>query len=108
MNRQALVGGAVVGALALGALLIWQSNRRQERELRTPDWTQPLQPAEDVAHELTAVDADASWAANRCAPMAACCTGQGAGTRTLRLYAGTLAQLDSSLIRGGFNIYGGC
>lgn len=108
-SRQAVVGGAVVAVLGLAALLLWRTQLRAQDEATTPDWSDPHQPADDLGPAMQVADPGQSWAANRCGPMTACCTGQTAGRRTRRLYDATLADSPNSLVAGAyFNLSGGC
>jgi hypothetical protein len=101
-TRQATIGGAVVAVLGLAALLLWRAQRRQDEA--GPDWTDPHQPPDDMGPAMQAPDPGVSWAANRCGPMSSCCTGQGAGRRTRRYYAPTLADDPGSIVRAGVHL----
>jgi hypothetical protein len=104
-RRQTVVGAGVVAVLALAALLLWRAQQRADAEANTPGWTDPQQPADDVRGDLAAPDPGVSWAANRCGPMTACCTGQTAGRRTRRLYDDSLASSSASFV---ISLSGGC
>ena len=104
-RRQTIVAAGVVGALVLAAGVLWWTNRAHEAERSSPAWLDPQQPP-DVIPALTGPTPLESWAANRCRPMTACCTGATAGTRVRRLYPDTLQSSPHSFIRASVNLSG--
>jgi hypothetical protein len=100
-RRRWRIIGLVVLAVAGAALFLIAVTRRVQFYRAAPAWLDPDQPPDGVAAELSTLTADQSWAANRCRNMSACCADQTAGARTRRIYPGTLADSDSSFIRGG-------
>jgi hypothetical protein len=103
-RRQMIVGGVIVGVLGVAVVTLWCVQRRAEGKGVAPAWLDPHQPAPDVASELTVLNADQSWAANRARPMAACCAGRTAGMRVRRTYDGNLADSPYSFIRASLAI----
>lgn len=97
-RRQTITGAVILLVLAAAAFAIWAAERRAALERVLPAWLNPGQPPESLAVEILPVSPEASWAANRCAPMTSACTGRGAGSRVRRDYPATLADSDSSII----------
>lgn len=97
-RRQTIAGAAILAVLLVAAFAIWAAERRAALERVLPAWLNPQQPPESLAVELLPVSPEASWAANRCAPMTASCVGRGAGSRIRRDYPATLADSDASFI----------
>lgn len=97
-RRQTLVMVAVVGALLAAVAVLWVGYRRSAAERETPSWTDPQQPADQVAPLVAG--AEQSWAANRARPMTASCGDNSAGRRTRRTYPATLSMSLDSMIGG--------
>jgi hypothetical protein len=95
MNRQRWVMGGFIALAVTLVLLLWTYTRRVETERATPEWSDPHQPPLTIG----SVDPAASWAANRCLPMAACCGSNSAGRRVRRHYDGNLSGSPQSFIR---------
>lgn len=96
MTRREWTGVAVLAGVFA---LLWIADRRKAAvDAVTPPWTDPQQPAEGVAEQLTTLSPGESWAANRCRPMTACCNGRTAGRRVRRTYPATLSEDPNSLI----------
>jgi hypothetical protein len=104
MTRGVKIGLAVLSGLILAWFVLWSVQRRQAFEAAAPGWLNPGQPPDGVAAPLTAAQ---SYAANRCRPMTACCTGRTAGMRTRRTYPPTVAGWSGSFLSAGFNVMGG-
>jgi hypothetical protein len=98
-----MVGGLVV--LVPLAVFLWWVQHRQDRARTVPQWTHDLQPPRTVG--LIVASPEASWAANRCLPMAAPCNGGTAGRIVMRDYPGTLATAPYSFIRTGAQLEAG-
>lgn len=103
-RRQTIAGAAILGVLAVAAFAIWAAERKAALERVLPAWLNPGQPPESLAVEILPVSPEASWAANRCAPMTAACTGRGAGSRIRRDYPATLAESETSIISASAGI----
>ena len=104
-RRQTIVAVGVVAVLSLAVAVLWWTNRAHEAERSSPAWLDPQQPP-DVVPALVGPTPQESWAANRCRPMTACCTGNTAGTRIRRTYPDTLQSSPHSFIRASVNLSG--
>lgn len=104
MNRKGLIIGLVVLAVLLcsGGFLFVFEWRRKDAE-HTTGWLEAGQPPLGIANQGTA-PADQSWAANRCRPMIASCTGLTAATRLRRTYPETLADSADSIVRARVDV----
>lgn len=103
-RRRWRVVGLVVVVLGAAGLVLFANYRRARFERAAPGWLNPEQPPDGVAAELSTLTADQSWAANRCRHMTACCPGQTAGSRVRRTYPGSLAESDTSFVRGRLGV----
>ena len=106
-NRRTLVTGGVAVLLAGAVVGVWLAQHRHERTGQLPGWTDPQQPPDGVAGEVTQLTADQTWAANRCGPMTACCSSNTAGSRVRRTYASSLTDSADSIVRAAFSVDGG-
>ncbi len=108
-SREQVATGVVIALLAGGAVALYAINRRADlKRVKGPDWLDVQQPPDGVATDFQTLSADQSWAANRCRPMTACCSGRSAGSRIRKTYPGSLASSDHSFIRASFAVGGGC
>jgi hypothetical protein len=108
-DRRRLARVALV-VVAVGMFILFASMRRDRYNRATPNWLDPQQPPDGIATDLGTLTEKQSWAANRAAPMNACCTDRGAGRRVRRTYPGTLADHPDSLVAGSvrINLSAGC
>lgn len=100
-RRQGITAGIIAAVLGAAVFVLWACQRKAAYERAAPAWLDPKQPADGIAAELTTLNDGQSWAANRCRPMTAPCTGRTAGRRIRRTYDGCLEESGSSLIRTG-------
>lgn len=107
-RRQTVIAGAITLALAVAVIVLYAANRRYAFIQARPAWLEGDQPPEGVAAAWGTLSEAQSWAANRAAPMTACCAGRGAGRRVRREYPASLADSDHSFIRASFDLTGGC
>jgi len=106
-RRQIFISATAAAGLALVVLVLYAINRRDQLARAMPAWLNVQQPADGIAAELNTLTADQSWAANRCRPMTASCTGRTAGTRIRRTYPASLEASDDSFIRAHVSVSGG-
>lgn len=105
-RRRMITFGLILLGLAL-ILGMWLAHRRRKSEEHAvPAWLQTQQPPDTVAADMLVLSPAESWAANRCAPMAAACSGRTAGRRIRRTYPDSLAASEGSFIRAAVRIGG--
>jgi len=106
-QRQKIVAGVILAIGVVTVVLLWNVERRARILARIPGWTATEVVPDSVAPDLGTVSELESWAANRCRPMAACCSEETAGRRVAKFYPSSLANSPFSLIRANFEV-GGC
>lgn len=102
MNRRqiGIVAGVVV-VLGAAVFVVCAAHRRAAYRRAAPEWLNPHQPPDGVAAQLSTLNADESWAANRGRHMSACCAPYTAGRRLRRTYPASLEESPDSCVRGG-------
>lgn len=108
MDRKRLtIAAGVAVVIGVAAIVLMGAERRAALARSRPAWLDPQQPSEGIAADLRTVSDAESWAANRCRPMAASCSGYTAGRRIRRTYPGSLADAPYSFIRASVDLQGG-